>query len=127
MKIAVVGLWHLGTIISLCMSKLNNTVYAFDNKKIINHFNKKKPPINENGVENLLKKNINKKLYFDNDFTKLKKFKIIWITYDAQINENDKSDFNNTFTKIKNVLKYVRKKFYYFNFYTASVGFNKKN
>ena len=109
MKIAVVGLWHLGTIVSLCMSKLNNIVYAFDDKRIVNYFNKKNPPINEKGVENLLKKNINKKLYFDNDLTKLKKFKITWITYDAQINDDDKSDFNNTFIKIKNVLKYVRK------------------
>ena len=35
MKIAVVGLWHLGTITALSLSKLNNLVYAFDEKKLL--------------------------------------------------------------------------------------------
>jgi len=50
MKIAVVGLWHLGTITALSLSKLNNLVYAFDEKKIVDQFNLNDPPVQENGV-----------------------------------------------------------------------------
>ena len=46
MKIAVVGLWHLGTITALSLSKLNNLVYAFD-EKIVDQFNLNNPPIQE--------------------------------------------------------------------------------
>ena len=56
MKIAVVGLWHLGTITALSLSKLNNLVYSFDEKKIVDQFNLNDPPVQENGVLKLLKK-----------------------------------------------------------------------
>jgi UDPglucose 6-dehydrogenase len=109
MKIAVVGLWHLGTITSLCMSSLNHTIYGFDKNEIIKNFTKLKPPINEFGVDDLLKKNINKKIFFQNNFKKLKGFNIIWITYDTIINNYDKSNVANILSKIKKILLYVKK------------------
>ena len=109
MKIAVVGLWHLGTITSLSLSKLNNLVYAFDNKKIIDEFNLNNPPIQENGVLELLKKYKNKNIFFNQNFDDLNKFNLIWVTYDSKIDNKDKSDFKYIFSKIKNILKHVKK------------------
>ena len=109
MKIAVVGLWHLGTITSLSLSKLNNLVYAFDNKKIIDEFNLNNPPIQENGVLELLKKYKNKNIFFNQNFEDLNKFNLIWVTYDSKIDNKDKSDFKYIFSKIKNILKHVKK------------------
>ena len=109
MKIAVVGLWHLGTITSLSLSKLNNLVYAFDNKKIIDEFNLNNPPIQENGVLELLKKYKNKNIFFNQNFDDLNKFYLIWVTYDSKIDNKDKSDFKYIFSKIKNILKHVKK------------------
>ena len=109
MKIAVVGLWHLGTITSLCLSKLNHQVYAFDDFNIIQEFNKHSPPITELGVKQLLKKNINKKIFFDYNFQKLINFDLIWVTYDALIDSSDQSNFIYIFQKIKKILKYVKK------------------
>jgi UDPglucose 6-dehydrogenase len=110
MKIAVVGLWHLGTITSLCLSKLNHKVYGFDNHNVISQFNKLSPPINELGIKELLKKNINKKIFFEYNFKKLKNFDVIWITYDSVINNNDVSNFSHIFKKIKKVLEHAKKK-----------------
>ena len=109
MKIAVVGLWHLGTITSLSLSKLNNLVYAFDSKKIIDEFNLNNPPIQENGVLELLKKYKNKNIFFNQNFDDLNKFNLIWVTYDSKIDNKDKSDFKYIFSKIKNILKHVKK------------------
>jgi UDP-glucose 6-dehydrogenase len=51
MNLAVVGLWHLGTITSLCMSKFYK-VYGFDQFDIVKKFNNINPPIIETGVKN---------------------------------------------------------------------------
>ena len=109
MKIAVVGLWHLGTITALSLSKLNNLVYAFDEKKIIDQFNLNDPPVQENGVLKLLKKHKKKNLFFDQNIKKLKKFNLVWVTYDSKIDNHDKSDFKYIFLKIKKILKFVKK------------------
>ncbi len=109
MKIAVVGLWHLGTITALSLSKLNNLVYAFDEKKIVDQFNLNNPPIQETGVLKLLKKHKKKNLFFDQNIKNLKKFNLIWVTYDTKINNHDKSDFKYIFLKIKKILRYVKK------------------
>ena len=109
MKIAVVGLWHLGTITALSLSKLNNLVYAFDEKKIIDQFNLNNPPIQETGVLKLLKKHKKKNLFFDQNIKNLKKFNLIWVTYDTKIDNHDKSDFKYIFLKIKKILRYVKK------------------
>ena len=109
MKIAVVGLWHLGTITALSLSKLNNLVYAFDEKKIIDQFNLNNPPIQETGVLKLLKKHKKKNLFFDQNIKNLKKFNLIWVTYDTKIDNHDKSDFKYIFLKIKKILRYLKK------------------
>ena len=108
MKLAVVGLWHLGTITSLCMSKFYK-VYGFDKSKIVKKFNNLNPPLIEAGVKKLLKKNINKKIFFEDNFKKLKDFDIVWVTYDTKIDKNDNSNFNYIFKKIKKILKYLKK------------------
>ena len=63
MKIAVVGLWHLGTVISTGLSSLKkNKIYCFDEDKIINKFKKKVVPINEKNINKIIKKNLNNNL-----------------------------------------------------------------
>ena len=55
MKIAVVGLWHLGTITSICLSKIGHKIEAFDeNKKLVDNFKHGVSPIIETGVKKIL-------------------------------------------------------------------------
>jgi len=111
MKIATVGLWHLGTITSLGLANLGHEIFAFDeNQDVIKNFNSKIPTINEPRILNLLNKYLNKKIKFTNDFNNLKKYNLIYITYDAKINNKDESDFEYLFNKIKKILKIIKKK-----------------
>ena len=110
MKIATVGLWHLGTITSLGLANLGHEIHAFDeNQDVIKNFNSKIPTINEPKILNLLNKYLNKKIKFTNDFDNLKKYNLIFITYDAKINNKDESDFKYLFNKIKKILKIIKK------------------
>ena len=95
MNLAVIGLWHLGTVISTGIASLKkNKVYCFDQVKIIENFKKNKLPITEKKIQNIIKKNHNKNIFFHSDFKKLKEFGVILITYDAVIDQRDISNFN---------------------------------
>ena len=40
MKICVLGIWHLGSVTSVCLSSLNNKITALDyDKKLIKNLN----------------------------------------------------------------------------------------
>ncbi len=107
MKIAVIGLWHLGTITSLCLTKIGHSVVAFDKKNIIEKFKNNILPIDEPSVRSIFEKN--KKIFFDYKFKKLSKFKVVWVTYDSNIDDNDNSNPNQILQKIKIILKYLSK------------------
>tara|TARA_Y100001970_G_scaffold293564_1_gene441220 strand:+ start:2911 stop:4173 length:1263 start_codon:yes stop_codon:yes gene_type:complete len=110
MKVAVIGLWHLGTVISAGLSSLKkNKIYCFDEKKIIENFKKNKLPITEKNIKILIKKNHEKNIFFYSDFKKLKEFNVIWIAYDANIDKRDFSNFNDTFKKFKKILNYIKR------------------
>ena len=111
MKIAIVGLWHLGTITSLCLSKIGHKVEAYDkDKELIQNFKKKNPPISEPGVQKLLNLQINKKLSFNSKLKDLINHNIVWICFDTKISERDTSDEIILFQEIKKILKFVKKK-----------------
>ena len=110
MKIAIIGMWHLGTIISSGLSSLNkNKIFCFDEENIINNFKKNILPINEKNISTLIKKNYKKNLFFRSNLKEISQFNILWITYDSKIGINDKSDFRYTFSKIIRVLKCAKK------------------
>ena len=70
MKIAIIGMWHLGTIISSGLSSLNkNKIFCFDEENIINNFKKNILPINEKNISSLIKNY--KKIFFEAILKKL--------------------------------------------------------
>lgn len=107
MKIAVIGLWHLGTITSLCLAKIGHKIVAFDKKNIIKKFQNKILPIDEPLVRSIFNKK--KNITFDHELKNLSKFKVVWITYDSIIDEKDSSNPNQILEKIKIILKYLSK------------------
>lgn len=74
MKVCILGLWHLGSIISACIASKNHEVIGIDeNLRNIENLNKNKAPIFEPGLNELIKKGLkSNKLIFTNEKKKSK-------------------------------------------------------
>jgi len=109
-KIGIVGLWHLGCVLTSVWSKLGNKVIGFDfeNEKIFN-LNKGIAPIYEPNLEESIRNSLdNNLLKFTNNITELSECDFIFITYDTPVDENDISD-TTILTKAINELKFILK------------------
>lgn len=93
-KIGIVGLWHLGCVLSAAWSKLGFKVMGFDySKDIIKSLNQNQPPIFEPGlVEMMVELKERNNLKFTNEINSLRQCDYIFLTYDTPVLENDESD-----------------------------------
>jgi UDPglucose 6-dehydrogenase len=94
MKLAVIGLWHLGCVTSACLANAGYNVIAYDaDVHTINQLREGKTPLFEPGLEELLIKGVHTgKLHFTLDILSLSHAEIIWITFDIPVDENDQGE-----------------------------------
>lgn len=88
-KVAVVGLWHLGCVTAACLAKFHDVIAYDTNLQLISHLQKGKPPIFEPGLNELISTS---NLSFTTNPEELSTAEIIWVTFDTPVNENDISD-----------------------------------
>lgn len=109
-KIGVVGLWHLGCVISACWSKLGLKVKGFDHdlervKKLQNGI----LPIYEPGLQEIIIENTrNNLLEFKVDIKELSDSDFIFLTYDTPVLDDDSSDtfiLEKSVSELKEIMK----------------------
>jgi UDPglucose 6-dehydrogenase len=110
MKIGVAGLWHLGSVYSLCLAELGHEIIAYDdNEKTILNFKAGILPIFEPGLPELLNNNlIAAKIKFTHKVEDLASVEALLLTYDTPVDENDIANVEfviNQFEKIATNLK----------------------
>ena len=110
MVIGVVGLWHLGCIISTSWAKLGNTVIGFDyDAKRVENLKAGDPPLYEPG----LKESINtvlaaKTLCFTTNIGDLSQCDFVFLSYDTPVREDDSTDatiLTDSVNDLKKILK----------------------
>ena len=129
MKICVFGLWHLGAVVSSCLSKLGHKVIGLDfDKEIIQNFQNGKAPIFEPGLDELIEKNMRKgNLSYTYDaLSALKDAEVLWVTFDTPVDDNDNADIDFVIKNINNILKYVKNKTKIIISSQVPVGFTRK-
>lgn len=90
MKVAVVGLWHLGCVTAACLANAGHHVIAYDpNAETIAKLQQGKTPIFEPGLDNLL---ANGKLHYTAQTSDLSAAEMIWVTFDTPVDEHDVAD-----------------------------------
>jgi len=109
-KICVIGTWHLGCVVSACLSEMDHEVRGVDfDHGIISNLQKGIPPLFEPGLEALIKKNMKKRrLSFHHDFqTALKDVQAIFIAFDTPVNDRDCSDLKPIYDACEKIAKHA--------------------
>lgn len=109
-KIGVVGLWHLGCVISAAWSKLGLSVIGFDySADLIKNLNMLKTPIFEPHLCETLDESMKaRRLQFTAQVEMLKDCDFVFLAYDTPVLDNDESDLSplhKAVADLTNVLK----------------------
>ncbi len=91
MKIAIIGLWHLGCVTAACLAAAGHDVLAYDpDPNIIKQLQQGEPPLFEPGLKELLLNGVNTgKLHYFSDLQLLSDIDLVWVTFDTPVDEND--------------------------------------
>ena len=111
MRICVMGLWHLGTVISACLSSEDNYVIGLDqNSEIISQINQGRLPVFEPGLAELIQKNVEdgKLTYSSNIAETVSSSEILWIAYDTPVDDDDKPDAESVIENVVKVFPYLQ-------------------
>jgi len=95
MKIGIIGLWHLGEVVSTCLAELGHKVIAYDpDPTVIEKFRRGEPVLAEPGLTVLMAKNRKAgKLFYEVFSPKSAKLHdAFFVTFDTPITKNDSPD-----------------------------------
>src|SRR5438270_364287 len=94
MNVAVVGLWHLGSVTAACMASAGFCVRAWDpDAGTVGELRRGRPPVAEPGLADLISQEVAAgRLSFTDDPAYLADAAVIWITFDIPVDEDDNAD-----------------------------------
>jgi len=110
-EVCVVGIWHLGSVVSVCLADLGYEVVGVDkDPETVIALNNGIPPILEPGLEELLRAHLgSKRLSYDTDLSyALQNASYVLITFDASVDENDEIDLSPVFDTSTELSKYLK-------------------
>lgn len=108
MKVAVIGLWHLGIVTAACLAKAGHEVIGYDtDTSNVNNLKNHIPPIFEPGLEDLLKSG-KEFLSYTSNSKDIAAAEIIWVNYDTPVDENDVADIDFVFNAFETIAPFVK-------------------
>ena len=111
MKIAVAGLWHLGSVTAACLAEGGHDVIGYDSHaETIAKLQLGQAPLFEPRLDDLIAKGQESgKLKFTTELQDLSQADILWVTFDTPVDDNDIADVQfvtqeiiKTFSHLKN-------------------------
>ena len=110
-KVATIGIWHLGAVTSACFAAYGHKVIGIDpNKEVVTNLNKGIPPIYEPSLAEMIKSSVKKSnLSFTTDFMSgLNDSDYVAITFDTAVNEDDTPDLSQILHSIAQSIPYLK-------------------
>jgi UDPglucose 6-dehydrogenase len=94
MKVAVAGLWHLGSVTAACVAKAGVETIGIDrDPQVVARLNDGEPPLFEPGLAELVRQGRQAgKLSFTTDITAVANADVLWICYDTPVDDDDRAD-----------------------------------
>jgi UDPglucose 6-dehydrogenase len=94
MKLAVFGLWHLGTVTAACTAAAGIPTVAVDlDPERIARLSEGEPPLYEPGLAELIRSGLaSRTLAFSVDVTAVSDTDVVWVCHDTPVDEEDRAD-----------------------------------
>jgi UDPglucose 6-dehydrogenase len=95
LKVAVVGLWHLGTVTAACLASGGHDVVGLDfDPAVVAGLAAATPPLFEPGLEDLVRAGLSSgRLRFTTEVAAaVASADVVWIAYDTPVDEEDRAD-----------------------------------
>jgi UDPglucose 6-dehydrogenase len=110
LRIAVVGLWHLGETYSAGLAELGHTVIGIDeDENVTDALRNGVPPLPEPGLEELLKKHLAAgSLSYTSDFSHAATCDVVWLTYDTPVDDEDEADITPILTSFERLIPHLK-------------------
>ncbi len=109
-KVCVIGIWHLGMVVSACLADLGYVVVGVDrDSERVQGLNRGIPVLLEPGMEELLAKNIGaKRLSYTTDLGQaLKGTQYALITHDTTVTDEDEVDLSEVLVTASQMAQYL--------------------
>jgi UDPglucose 6-dehydrogenase len=91
-RIAVLGLWHLGSVTAACLADMGREVLGVDPDPIVvAELAQGRPPVSEPGLAELIGQ-VGERLRFSADPGALAGVSQAWVTFDTPVDDNDHAD-----------------------------------
>ena len=110
MKVAVAGLWHLGSVTAACLASAGHEVIAFDaSPDVVARLEAGQPPVSEPGLQDLMARSVAAgSLCFSSRPEDLAASDITWITYDTPVDDSGRADVNSVIEAATSVFPHTR-------------------
>jgi len=111
MKVAVLGLWHLGTVTAACVAEIGVlTVGIDDDPEVIAKLTAGEPPLYEPGLAELVQQGLaSGKLSFAADAaTAANTADIVWICHDTPVDDDDRADVDAVFRPVAAIFPHLK-------------------
>ena len=95
MNIAVLGLWHLGSVTAACLAAAGHQVAGFDPAPaVVSGLQDGRPPVAEPGLTELVARGLAAgTLRFTGDLASaVSNAELVWVTFDTPVDEEDVAD-----------------------------------
>ncbi|MEK7125795.1 MAG: nucleotide sugar dehydrogenase [Patescibacteria group bacterium] len=110
MTIGVIGLWHLGEVVSVGLCELGHSVIAVDDDAtVIANFKNGRVPVAEPQITELVKRHQSSgQLKFSADYSDLGGCEAVVLAFDTPVTETDEPDTAVLFSAAKNMAPYLQ-------------------
>ncbi len=94
MRIAVAGLWHLGTVTAGCLAAAGHEVIGLDeDAALIGRLSHGELPVAEPGLKEIFDAELaSGRLRFSTSFAEAAAADVVWVTYDTPVDDQDRAD-----------------------------------
>ena len=111
MKVAVLGLWHLGSVTAACSASAGHEVIGWDpDAATVSGLAEARPPVSEPGLTELLAEGIaSRHLRFTPDLAEaVTEADVVWIAFDTPVDDEDRADVDGVVSHVSAAFPHLK-------------------